>query len=221
MHLTANLLGPAWCAVGFLVYIVGLGLALRAMPWYWWRRAGAASLFAGACTGVLLVWQIRIALDGGPQVHLLGATLLTLAFGWQIAMLGMSLVLVLATFAADTGLAALGVNGALSVVLAVALSYAWARLIERHLVAHVFVYVFLTAFFGAALVVAVVSGIGCAVLLVAGRASATAIAGNYLPSTVLLLFPEAFLTGAFVTLGLVYRPRWLVSFSDRRYVDGR
>jgi uncharacterized membrane protein len=42
-----------------------------------------------------------------------------------------------------------------------------------------------------------------------------------MPSGILILFPEAFATGACMTLAVVYRPAWVVSFDDRRYLHGR
>ena len=44
---------------------------------------------------------------------------------------------------------------------------------------------------------------------------------NYMPSGILILFPEAFATGGCMTLAVVYRPAWVVSFDDRRYLHGR
>ncbi|MGE0336406.1 MAG: energy-coupling factor ABC transporter permease, partial [Gammaproteobacteria bacterium] len=107
------------------------------------------------------------------------------------------------------------------VYLPVAASYVLARASERWLPPHFFVYVFAAAFFGAALTAAMTALAACAVLGFSGGVPRDAVLENYLPTTILLLFPEAFVTGALVTLAAVYRPDWLVSFRDRDYVDGR
>jgi uncharacterized membrane protein len=44
---------------------------------------------------------------------------------------------------------------------------------------------------------------------------------NYLPASILLLFPAAFLTGGLLTLAVVYRPAWIASYQDRLYIEGR
>ena len=37
----------------------------------------------------------------------------------------------------------------------------------------------------------------------------------------LMLFPESFITGALITMMVVFRPAWVVSFDDERYLKGR
>ena len=44
---------------------------------------------------------------------------------------------------------------------------------------------------------------------------------EYLWYFLLLLFPEAFITGTLITLFVVFRPHWVISFDDRRYLHGR
>lgn len=221
MELTAEILTPAQLLLGVAIYAAGLVWAAAGAPWSWFLRDGAANRFAATTLAVLMVWQLRAELDGGPAVHLLGATLLTLAFGWRLAVTALSIVLLLTTAITTGDWRALGVNGTLLILLAVAVSYLVARLTERLLPRHLFVYLFVSAFFGAALTIAVVSFATLGVAGFAGIMSAHALSGNYRPTALLLLFPEAFITGALVTLGAIYRPAWLVSFSERRYLDDR
>jgi uncharacterized membrane protein len=42
--------------------------------------------------------------------------------------------------------------------------------------------------------------------------------GEPLLPYVLLMFPEAFLSGGLITLMAVYLPHWVASFDDRRYL---
>lgn len=218
MELSTTILTPPLLTLGYLVYAAGLAWALVSAPWSWFTRDGAANRFAATTLAVLAVWQLRAELDGGPAVHLLGATLLTLAFGWRLAVIALSIVL-LFTSAITTGdWFAIGVNGTVLVLLAVAASYLIARTTERLLPRHLFVYLFVSAFFGAALTIAVVSLAALGIAGSAGLMSPHALQHNYRPTALLLLFPEAFTTGALVTLAAVYRPQWLVSFSARRYL---
>ena len=221
MELSAAILTPTLQLLGAAFYAAGLLWALSRAPWSWFQRDGAANRFAASILAVLMVWQLRADLDGGPALHLLGATLLTLAFGWRLAVIALSIVLLFTTAITTGDWRSLGVNGSLLILLGVAISYAVARATERLLPRHLFVYLFVSAFFGAALTIAVVS---FATLYVAGAAdimSPHALSGNYRPTSLLLLFPEAFITGALVTLGAIYRPQWLVSFCERRYLDDR
>ncbi len=218
MELSSALLDRWQLVAGGLLFAGALLLALYRMPWYWLCRGAVLNRYAAACAAVLAVWQIEAHLAHGPALHLLGATLLTLAFGWQLALTGMALVLLTSTAAGGADWPALGINGSLLAVFAVGLSYGIARASERWLPAHLFVYLFAAAFFGAGAVMALTCTAGAIALLVAAEMSRHAVLSNYLPACVLLVFPEAFLTGALVTLAAVYRPHWLVSFDDRRYL---
>lgn len=221
MELTPGLLPGAWLRGAWWLYAALALPLLWRMPWYWLRRAGMPLRFAAFTVAVLVLWRMRAVLGDGPPVHFLGATALTLAFGPALAALSLSLVLCGATLRAGAGFAAFGANGLLLVLLPVAFSYAWARAVERLLPPHVFVYFFVAAFFGAALTAAVSALSVCALLAVAGQVSPVALFDNYLPTSVLLLFPEAFLSGGFVTLAVAYKPHWLVSFRDRDYLRER
>lgn len=221
MDLTAELTGPALRLAGVLVSALALAAAARRAPWWWLRRPDSVHVYAGTLVALLVLWQLRAGIGAGPWLHLLGATVLTLMFGWQLALVGIA-VLVLGSAAAGHGdFASAGLNFALCGLLPVALSYAFARGVERWLAPNFFVYVFLSAFLGAALAVGAVM-LAIALVVSAGQGvPADHLFENYLPSGILLLFPEAFATGACLTLAVVYRPHWVVSFDDRRYLHGR
>ncbi len=221
MEVTAALIGPAWQLAGAVAMIFALALAARRAPWRWLVHSGSINRYAAASACVLALWQLRASLDGGPALHLLGATLLTLAFGWQLAFIALSAVLAACALAGDSDWLALGVNTGVNAFVPVAVSYAWARFSEVRLPGHLFVFIFSAGFFGAMLAVAATAFAAGTVLYLAGLMGLKALFDNYLPATVLLLFPEAFLTGGMVTLAAVYRPHWLVAYDDSRFIDGR
>ncbi|MBX9605806.1 MAG: energy-coupling factor ABC transporter permease [Gammaproteobacteria bacterium] len=221
MELSDALLPASWRVAGGLLYAALALVVLRRMPWYWLGRRDVPARFAAFTVAVLALWQLRAALGDAPAMHLLGATLLTLAFGPALATFALSLVLAGATYKAAQGWGCFGLNGLLLVMLPVGVSYAWARVTERLLPRHVFVYFFVAAFFGAAVSAAVSALAVGAVLALGGAVSRVALVGNYLPTSLLMLFPEAFLTGGFVTLAVAYKPHWLVSFRDRDYLEER
>jgi len=218
MELTPAILSAPCQWLGHALYAAGLLLALGRMPWYWLRRPVVHRVFSAATVGILVMWQVRAELPGGPAVHLLGAALATLAFGWQLAILSLSIALVASTLAAGHGWGALGANGTVLVLVAVGVGYATARASERWLPAHLFVYLFAAAFLGAALSAGAAALAAFAFVLASGVMAEHALVANYLPTSLLLLFPEAFLTGALITMAAVYRPQWLVSFDERRYL---
>jgi uncharacterized membrane protein len=221
VDLSVALTTPALRLAGAACAAIALGFALRRAPWWWLRQPGSVHVYAGTLVALLMLWQLRAGIGGGPWLHLLGATVLTLMFSWQLALVGCA-VLVLGSAAAGHGdFVSAGLNFSLCGLLPVLISYRFARAVERWLAPNFFIYVFLSAFFGAALAVGAVL-IATALVAAAGQGVPTDhLFDNYLPSGILLLFPEAFATGACLTLAVVYRPAWVVSFDDRRYLHGR
>jgi uncharacterized membrane protein len=88
--------------------------------------------------------------------------------------------------------------------------------VQRRLPNHVFVYVFVTAFFGGALT-ALLSQVARAVMLWS-MDGATLAVDNYLIAAPLMMFGEAFFTGGTLAILVVYRPQWVASFDDARYL---
>lgn len=220
MDLTVALSSPLLRQLACLVAGCAVALALWRAPWWWLRQPGSVHVLGGATVVLLVLWQLRAGIGEGPWLHLLGATVLTLMFSWQLALLAIATLLAASLLREHGDLASFGLNLCVMGVLPVALSYRLARLVERKLAPNFFVYVFVSAFLGAAVVVASVAGAGALIAMVSGVAREHLL-GNYLPSSVLIVFPEAFATGACMTLAVVYRPQWVVSFDDRRYLDGR
>ena len=206
-------------SAGYVGFISGLVVALWFMPWRWLGQIQNLNRFALACMAVFAIWQVRAEILDGPTVHLLGATLLTLGFGWQIAILGLSLVSILNTLVSGGDWTVFGINATLFAILAVWISYAVARANERIFPRHLFTYIFVAGFFGAALTIGLVSVSAIAIIHTSQIVDPWAISKNFLPSSLLLLFPEAFITGALITLSAVYRPDWLVSYDEARTLD--
>jgi len=68
-------------------------------------------VFLGASVLLMFLWTIRGGLAPGLGVHLLGATVLTLMFGWRLALLAMALALAGTAVYGLVGWTTLGVNG--------------------------------------------------------------------------------------------------------------
>ena len=220
LDLTLELAAPFARTIGSALALLALIAALLRAPWWWLRRPGSVHVIGGAFAILLVLWQLRAGIGAGPWLHLLGATVLTLMFSWQFALCTLAL-LVLGSAAGGHGdFSTAGLNFCVMGMLPVAVSYAFARGVERWLAPNLFVYVFVTAFIGAALAVATVVLAGGALVLSAG-VTVDHVIDNFLPTGLLILFPEAFATGACLTLAVVYRPQWVVSFDDRRYLHGR
>lgn len=218
---------PAFWAYGAVPpYLLILLWALRTADW---RRIGDGSqlnVWLGAIVVLTLLWSMKAGVKPGLNLHLLGATAVTLMFGRQLAIVALSLVLVATTLNGSFNNALGGVpawqsfalNALVMAVFPVGVAYAILRCVERCLPAHLFVYIFFAAFFGAGLGVVATGVLSALLLLLAGVYSTDLLLAEYLPFYLLLGFAESWLNGAAVTLMVVYYPRWLGSFDDRRYL---
>jgi uncharacterized membrane protein len=187
-------------------------------PWRRLIRAEMLNVWLGMCVGLMLLWSIRIGIRPGLNFHLLGATLLTLMFGARLAIVCLAVVVVSITLAGAAGWSALGANWLLTDVLPVTLSYLLYATVDRKLPNHLFVYIFVNAFIGAGLAVFLIGLVTTLLLVLCGVYASDYLFEYYLPYFILMGWSEAMLTGMAVTLMTAFRPAWLSTFSDVRYL---
>ena len=209
----------AWSAAG--AYGLVLTSAARRAPWARLREGEMQHVFFGAAVLLLFLWTIRGSVVPGLGVHFLGATVLTLMFGWRLALVAMALALAGAGAYGLSRWEFIGLNGLLATALPVAVSYGVLRAVERWLPPHLFIYIFLAGFFGAALAMAASVTAQVVLLVLADGHGSMTLTGAYLSFLPLLMLPEAFLNGALVTALVGMRPRWVWTFDDARYLRDR
>ena len=210
-------------------YLAGwLGLAI--LFWRWLmsgdlRRLAEPqklNLFLGATVAVLALWQIRTGVRPGLAFHLYGLAALTLMFGFWRATFSGVLVLVANAAFGRASWGALGVDALLLAALPAAVSWNVYRFIERRLPNHFFIYVLGNGFFGAALSAAAIGVATTALMALAGAYPLDYLLTQYTPyATILLGWAEAFSTGMAVTVMAVYRPAWLETFDDAKYIQNK
>lgn len=185
-----------------------------------WRSLAEPLLhvFLGACVTLGVLWSIKAGIRPGLNFHVLGATVLTLMFGPYLALIALALILGLVTAFGLAGLQSYGLNFMLMALLPVAISHAIFRWSDRKLPNHFFIYVLVDGFFAAALAMAALGFASCFILAEAGAYTATYLRSEYLPFYILMAWSEALLTGMAVTLMAAYRPSWLITFDDKRYL---
>jgi len=218
MDLGAETLSDTSLLVSHLAFWPLLIWVVLTAPWRYLGEQNRLHVFLGSAVAQFLLWQIRADIVGGVHLHLLGATVMTLMFGWRLATLGGCIALTLSTLAGRADWISFALNAWLTVVVPVAVSYRFARFVEHWLPNHFFVYVYMSAFAGGALSMAGVGLLSTLLLRVTNVLSAGSATGQYFLPFVLFLFPEAFFSGALMTLMIVYRPNWVASFDDRRYL---
>jgi uncharacterized membrane protein len=164
------------------------------------------------------MWSLKAGVKPGLNLHMLGAMAATLTLGPWLALVALAAALSGVTLNGAIEWDAWPINFILMAVVPVAIASGIQRCIERWLPAHFFVFIFVTSFAGAALTVMLQGAVASAAMVVAGAYSAEFLLSDYLPFFLLLGFSEAWISGAIVTLLVVYRPDWVAGFDDSRYL---
>ncbi|NJD35420.1 MAG: hypothetical protein FIA96_11415 [Betaproteobacteria bacterium] len=222
MNFPDALFPQAWALGAFPPLLAIWFWSIRTAPWKRLGDSGQLNVWLGTVVLLVLVWSMKAGVNPGLNLHLLGATMFTLMFGRQLAIIGLSAVLAGVTLnlglQGHEGWLAYGLNALVLAVFPVLLADGIRLGVERLLPENFFVYVFVTSFFGAA-TTAMATGLLASLLLwMADVYAATVLLDDYLTYFLLLGFAEAWLNGALITLMVVYAPHWVGSFDDRRYL---
>jgi uncharacterized membrane protein len=218
MNYPSGLFPAAWAYAAWLPLAAVWLWCLRTAPWRRLREDGQFNIWLGAIVVLMLLWSLKAGVQPGLNLHLLGVTTVTLMFGRQLAIVALSLALAAVSFNGGAGWQAYALNALVMAVLPSLLAHAVLRLCERWLPANFFIYIFVAAFLGAALTAAATGFAGTGLLAAAGIYPLEALLVDYFPYFLLLGFSEAWLNGAALTLMVVYFPRWVATFDDRRYL---
>lgn len=221
MNFPASHFDRGWTLAAWLPLLGAIAWAVRTAPWRQVGEPGRIHLLAGAVVVLSLLWSMKAGIRPGLDLHLVGAMVLVLAFGPQLALLALIATVIAMTLNGSGQWGAFAWNALVLGVLPVAVANAIHRLVQRHLPNHLFIYIFVVAFLGSAVTMGAI-GIGSTVLLwAAGAYRLDYLASEYLPYYLLLGFSEAWISGMAVTLMVVYRPSWITTFEDARYLSNR
>jgi len=209
----------------FVLTLLGSGLFFAALvaacwqaPWKRLQDPDQLNVWLGSVVTLCLVWSMKAGVQPGLNLHLLGATALTLMFGRSLALIGLTLVLLGVSINTGGGWEHIGLTGLVSIVFPVLVTDAVRRAVEKYLPANFFVYIFVATFFGAAITVLATGVLSTLLFWGADIYPLAKLLEEYLPYYLLLGFAEAWLNGAVITLMVLYVPHWVGSFDDRHYL---
>jgi len=197
-----------------MLIAAALAVAAALAPWRM-LRGGALLQPWLACLVVLpWLWASERTLPGGIALAMSGACLMVLMLGWPLAVATLLPVAALGSMFAGSdvayGVQALAWRGVVPATLALALGLATRRWLPRHL----FVFILGRGFFVTA--VAMMAAGALAALrqpLPPGTELATLLVGRWL-----MAWGEAVVTGMCTAIFVAFRPHWLATWSDRRYL---
>ena len=210
---------PALRALGLAAALGILAVAAAKARWSRFKGEEVTHVYLGSVLFLVVLWSIRTTLAGAPPLHLLGVGALCLSAGPALALVGGALVVVVTTAVQGAPLANAGLAFVVQVAVPVAVQHGALLASQRALPRNPFAYFFAVAFAGgaASFFAAAIAGRGLA--LAAGLGGAGAVTdGDYAVLALLLSFGEATLTGMLITLAVVYRPGWVATFDDARYL---
>ncbi len=222
LHIPAQLMPPVVLWVANILFLAALIFAVRKIPFkQLLENEPSQHVYFGAMVALLLLWGLKAGVSPGLGFHQLGATLFTLMFGWPLAIIGMSIIMLASVVLEHGELLGLGVNGCLSIVIPVFTSYAVYKLTQKYLPDNFFIYIFVIAFFGAGAAVALSRFAGIILLILVQAYPDAKIIAESLLYTPLFMFPEMFVTGMLISIFIVYKPDWVITFDDERYIIGK
>jgi uncharacterized membrane protein len=218
MNLPDALLDSTWVMLAWVFFVPCLIYAARRAHWHLLTDSARLNVFMGLIVLLVLLWNLKAGIKPGLSLHLLGAMVFTLCFGWALAFLGLCCVLAGTSLNGAAGWEVFALNAFLMAGVGVAVSHGIHRLIAQRLPAHFFVYIFANGFFGSGVSVFAVGLASCLLFTLNGTYSVAYLLDEYLPYFILLGFSEAWLSGMVMTLLVIYRPEWVSTFEDKQYL---
>jgi uncharacterized membrane protein len=205
-----------------------MGMMLPLLVWAIWRtrstvekNGATTNAWHGGIATCVVLWSLQATVSGYFTFHLLGMAGLTLALGAPLALVSSAVVVVVHLLIHGGAWQNFAVVWLTLCTVPIAVSALTLRVTERFLAPNFFIYIFVVAFFGTALSLVVAGLVSMLVFCIATDASLANTLSNYAPYLLQLGFGEAMLTGMIVTIGVVYRPQWVATFDDRRYLTPR
>ncbi len=221
MVISVGLVPSAWLWIAYLLYASLLVAAVSRAPWSSLKHNERMHVYLGSCVGLMVIWTVKAGISPGLSFHYLGATLFTLMFGWRLALVGFTVVLAGTTFSIGGDWLGFAMTMLCKGAVPILISHSLDRLFQVKLPAHVFVYIFLNAFFTAGLAILASSLAVATVLGAAGAYTSQHLLSEYLAFAPLMMFSEAWITGMLIAAFVGYRPGWLSTFEDSRYLHGK
>jgi uncharacterized membrane protein len=200
--------------------LLALGVSVARVGW---RRLDRSVLNAwlGAMVLVMVLWTLRDEYRPGISFHLLGMAILTLMMGPWLAMLAAALVMAGAELSRGGSLLPVGLDWFICGAVPIMFTRGALWLTQRYLPANYFVYFFFNAFLAGGLSMTLAGLSGVLALGIAGIHGWDVLFDEAMPYYFLLSWSEAFTTGLMMAILVVYRPRWVCTFDDGRYLADR
>ncbi len=222
MNLPAQLFPVELLWLANLGFFILLGRAIWFAPWRGLLNNGArVNALVGLSLGLLLFWQLNAGVRPGFNHHVLGATLFMLMFGWRIAMIAMTLIMLATWLYTDLNLITLGINGLVMIAVPVFFSEAVLRLSRRYLPKNFFVFTMGNGFLCAGFATLLTILSAALLMAIFSHYTWASVQHNYLVAAPIIMFAESFATGAIITGFALASPEAVFNFDVDEYLTGK
>jgi len=219
MLIEPELLGAGTRLATFAVSGITLVLAALSAPWRVWLEDRERQWVWLVSLAVLVaVWSMNAGITPGLSLRFLLVTSLTLMHGWQLAVIGGALVLVVLNLVGVAGWGSFGADLLCVVVVPAVVTVQLHQLVHARLPHNYFVYFFVTVFLGSAIAYNLAGLARVGLLAASGILDEAHVGPEYFAVLPLMSFGEAFVNGMVMAMAVVYRPKWVMSFDDRLYL---
>jgi uncharacterized membrane protein len=201
--------------------VFALVFAVRLASWKRLTEQNLIHVFFGSVVALIVLWHMRGQVQPGLSFHLLGVTVVTLMFGWSMAIIIASLALLAVSLNAGYGWQGYVVSFLTVVLVPITLSQISLVLVRSWLPRQFFVYVLGNGFFTAWLVGYISGYLAMQLLVLSGAYTMAELQVTVMPFFPLMFFPEALVNGWVITMLVVFFPAWVYSFSDEQYLHGK
>jgi len=213
---------PLWLhGVATVLLLLLLFKAVRRGAWLRFQDKELLNVFLGSCVFLLVIWNFKAGIKPGLTFHLLGATLFMLMYGWQIAFVAICVVLFGSAIYGTIEWQAYAINALVMGALPALFTHALFRLAVWYMPHHFFVYILINGFFCAGLAMLLTVASSSLLLVVFGPYTLSMVHYDYLVYLPFMMFGEAFMTGMLLASMALFKPHWLITFDERRYIAGK
>ena len=195
--------------------------ALIKARWQHLKNFHDSNVLFGAVAITAVFWSMDASIRTGINFHLTLIPLLSLMFGRHFTLFACILILGLLSLFNNASLQGIPINVFLFAVIPGLVISALLVFARRYLPHNFFIYIFINAFFGAAISVFLSVMATYGLFRFFDVYTDEVLMHDYMPFGLMMMFPEAFITGALISLFVVYKPQWVSSFNDELYLKGK
>ncbi len=132
-----------------------------------------------------------------------------------------AIILLGITLTSQADFQAFAMNAILMGVIPIGITHFFWRINERFLPANYFIYIFFAAFLAGGVSILTTGYISYRLLSLLPNPLIEEVLDQYMMIFIPIMYPEAFISGAVISIFVIYKPEWIATFDDRRYLHNK